>query len=85
MASALSGVPPGYDRLWAVPQEVMDAAPWPAAQPTSVRHLIIVPLHDGKIGKPLADIVFFDQPVTVPWPSRNMWTRGPSESGTAPA
>jgi len=30
-------------------------------------HLIIVPLHDGKIGKPLADIDLFDQPVMVQW------------------
>jgi hypothetical protein len=30
-------------------------------------HVIIVPLHDGKIGKPLADIELFDQPVMVQW------------------
>src|SRR5260370_268027 len=30
-------------------------------------HLIIVPVYDGKIGKPLADIDLFDQPVMVQW------------------
>jgi hypothetical protein len=30
-------------------------------------HLIIIPLHGGKIGKPLADIDLFDQPVMVQW------------------
>jgi hypothetical protein len=33
---ALSGVPPGYGRLWAVPlKKGMDAVAWPAAQPTT--------------------------------------------------
>jgi hypothetical protein len=33
---ALSGVPPGYGRLWAVPlKKGMEALAWPAAQPTT--------------------------------------------------
>jgi hypothetical protein len=34
---------------------------------TGDSHLIIVPVYDGKIGKPLADIDLFDQPVMVQW------------------
>jgi hypothetical protein len=34
---------------------------------TGNRHLIIVPVYDGKIGKQLADIDLFDQPVMVQW------------------
>ncbi len=34
---------------------------------TGNSHLIIVPVHDGKIGKSLADIDLFDQPVMVQW------------------
>jgi hypothetical protein len=34
---------------------------------TGNSHLIIVPVYDGKIGKPLADIDLFDQPVMVQW------------------
>lgn len=34
---------------------------------TGNSHLIIVPVYDGKIGKPLADIDLFDRPVMVQW------------------
>jgi hypothetical protein len=34
---------------------------------TGNSHLIIVPVYDGKIGKQLADIELFDQPVMVQW------------------
>ncbi len=34
---------------------------------TGNSHLIIVPVYNGKIGKPLADIDLFDRPVMVQW------------------